>query len=160
ITPRHDEIMAEFVLRGGYVMTMDVRGDIPGGDVHIAGGVIAAVDRGIEVPGAVSIDARGMIVLPGLVETHWHMWNTLLRSMSDQAGYFRTSVRLGQAFGPDDIYQGTRLAAVEAISSGITTVHDWCHNVRTPEHAEAALRALTESGLRGRFSYGWAAGHP
>ncbi|MGH3392865.1 MAG: amidohydrolase family protein, partial [Actinomadura sp.] len=109
--------------------------------------------------GAESIDARGMIVLPGLVETHWHMWNTLLRSMSDPAGYFRTSVGLGQLFRPGDVYQGTRLAATEAVHSGITTVHDWCHNVRTPEHAEASLRALTESGLRARFSYGWAAGH-
>src|SRR5215468_5996425 len=65
----------------------------------------------------------------------------------------------GPAFGPDDIYQGTRLACAEAVSSGITTVHDWCHNVRGPGHAEAGLRALAESGLRARFSYGYAAGH-
>jgi 5-methylthioadenosine/S-adenosylhomocysteine deaminase len=159
IAPGHHGIMTEFVLRDGYVMTMDAEGDLPGGDVHIADGVIVAVGHGIDAPGAESIDARGMIVLPGLVETHWHMWNTLLRSMSDPEGYFRTSVGLGRLFRPGDIYQGTRLAATEAIYSGITTVHDWCHNVRTPEHAEASLRALTESGLRGRFSYGWAAGH-
>ncbi|HEY6279702.1 MAG TPA: amidohydrolase family protein, partial [Streptosporangiaceae bacterium] len=75
-------------------------------------------------------------------------------------GYFKVSVELGRAFGPDDIYQGTRLACAEAISSGITTVHDWCHNVRGPAYAEAGLRALAGSGLRGRFSYGYAAGHP
>jgi cytosine/adenosine deaminase-related metal-dependent hydrolase len=159
IVAGHDGIMTEFVLRGGYVLTMDALGDIPDGDVHFADGVIVAVGRGIEAPGAESIDARGMIVLPGLVETHWHMWNTLLRSMSDPEGYFATSVGLGRLFGPGEVYQGTRLAAAEAIHSGVTTVHDWCHNVRTPEHAEASLRALTESGLRGRFSYGWAAGH-
>jgi cytosine/adenosine deaminase-related metal-dependent hydrolase len=39
-------------------------------------------------------------------------------------------------------------------------VHDWCHNVRGPAHAEAGLRALAESGLRARFSYGYAAGQP
>jgi hypothetical protein len=74
-------------------------------------------------------------------------------------GYFRVSVELGCAFGPDDIYQGTRLACAEAIGSGLTTVHDWCHNVRGQAQAEASLRALAESGLRGRFSYGYAAGH-
>jgi cytosine/adenosine deaminase-related metal-dependent hydrolase len=152
--------MSELVLRGGHVMTMDEPGDVPGGDVHIADGVIVQVGRGIEAPGAESVDASGMIVLPGLVETHWHMWNTLLRSMSDPAGYFRTSIGLGRAFRAEDVYQGTRLAAAEAIHSGITFVHDWCHNVQGPEYAEASLRALTESGLRARFSYGWGAGQP
>ena len=52
------------------------------------------------------------------------------------------------------------LACAEAINSGITTVHDWCHNVRGPSHAEAGVRALASSGLRARFSYGYAAGHP
>ena len=153
-----------FVLRGGYVMTMDPElGDIAGGDVHVSDGVIAAVGPVLAAPGADSIDARGMIVLPGLVETHWHMWNSLLRCMSGvdpRYGYFRTSTGLGRVFGPDDVYQGTRLACAEAIYSGITSVHDWCHNVLGPQHVAAGLRALRESGLRGRFSYGWAAGHP
>ena len=151
--------MSELVVRDGYVMTMDEQGDVPVGDVHIADGVIVEVGRDIAAPGAESVDARGMIVLPGLVETHWHMWNTLLRSMSDPAGYFRTSIGLGRVFRAADVYQGTRLAAAEAIYSGITFVHDWCHNVRGPDYAEASLRALTDSGLRGRFSYGWGAGH-
>jgi cytosine/adenosine deaminase-related metal-dependent hydrolase len=80
--------------------------------------------------------------------------------MSDGgAGYFRVTVGLGLLFGPDDVYQGTRLGCAEAINSGITTVHDWCHNLRSPGHADAALRALAGSGLRARFSYGYAAGH-
>jgi len=100
-------------------------------------------------------------VLPGLVETHWHMWNTLLRSMSGdkpEHGYFPTARTLGAAYLADDMYQSTRLAAAEAINSGITFVHDWCHNIRTPGHAEANLRALREAGVRARFSYGAAQG--
>ncbi|HUY50671.1 MAG TPA: amidohydrolase family protein [Streptosporangiaceae bacterium] len=151
------------VIRHGHVLTMDpALGDIPDGDVLVTGGRIAAVGPALDAPGARVLDARGMIVAPGLVDTHWHMWNTLLRSMSGEgppAGYFRVSVELGRAFGPADIYQGTLLACAEAISSGITTVHDWCHNVRGPAHAEAGLRAIAESGLRARFSYGYAAGH-
>jgi 5-methylthioadenosine/S-adenosylhomocysteine deaminase len=153
------------VIRGGYVLTMDpAAGDLPGADVHIADGRIVAAGPDLAVPpGTGELDAAGMIVAPGLVDTHWHMWNTLLRSMSaDPAGpgYFKVMIGAGRVYGPDDIYASTRLACAEAVSSGITTVHDWCHNVRDPGYAEAGVRALAESGLRARFSYGVAAGHP
>ena len=146
-----------FVIRSAYVMTMDTAGDIKDADVHVKDGVIVAVGQKLNAPGASVIDGRGTIVLPGLVETHWHMWNTLLRSMSGEKpefGYFRTTAMLGQKYEASDMYHGTRLAAAEAINSGITHVHSWCHNIRSPEYAEADLRALRESGLRARFSYG------
>jgi cytosine/adenosine deaminase-related metal-dependent hydrolase len=57
-------------------------------------------------PGAEVIDGDGMIVLPGLVETHWHMWNTLLRSIAvdeRKFGYFPTSAGLGQHYLPSDM---------------------------------------------------------
>jgi cytosine/adenosine deaminase-related metal-dependent hydrolase len=91
------------------------------------------------------------------------MWNSLLRSMSGDErkfGYFPTSAGLGRHFVPSEMYAGTRLAAAEALFSGITTVHDWCHNPRTPQHADENLRALRESGIRARFSYGPARGIP
>jgi cytosine/adenosine deaminase-related metal-dependent hydrolase len=74
---------ANLLIRGGYVLTMDPAGDIPGGDVHVCDGVIKAVGRNLAVPQAEVLDAAGKIVEPGLVDTHWHMWNTLLRGMSD-----------------------------------------------------------------------------
>jgi 5-methylthioadenosine/S-adenosylhomocysteine deaminase len=159
----------DLLIRGGYVLTMDVAGDIPGGDVHLRDGVIAAVGRNLDVPRAEVVDAVGKIVAPGLVDTHWHLWNTLLRGMSDgrptpvgpgRSGYFATCVELGRHFLPGDSYAGTRLAAAEAIDAGITTVHDWSHNIRGLDWAEASLRALRESGLRARFSFGYQAGHP
>ncbi|MET0633201.1 MAG: amidohydrolase family protein [Xanthobacteraceae bacterium] len=153
-----------FVIRNAHVMTMEPgTGDIVGGDVHVKDGVIAAIGQYLEAPGSNTIKGEGTIVLPGLVETHWHMWNTLLRSMSgDKAelGYFRTTAALGQKYEPNDMYQGTRLAAAEALNSGITFVHSWCHNIRSPAYAEADLRALRESGLRARFSYGPMQAHP
>jgi 5-methylthioadenosine/S-adenosylhomocysteine deaminase len=152
------------VIRNAYVMTMEPgTPDIKDGDVHVKDGVIVAVGQKINAPGATTINGVGMIVLPGLVETHWHMWNTLLRSMSGEKpelGYFRTTAALGQKYEPTDMYQGTRLAAAEAINSGITFVHDWCHNIRSPAYLEQDLRALRESGLRARFSYGAAQGMP
>ena len=152
------------VIRNAYVMTMEPgTPDIKDGDVHVKDGVIVAVGQKLNAPGATAINGAGMIVLPGLVETHWHMWNTLLRSMSGEKpelGYFRTTAALGQKYEPTDMYQGTRLAAAEAINSGITFVHDWCHNIRSPAYLEQDLRALRESGLRARFSYGAAQGMP
>jgi len=154
----------EFVIRNAYVMTMDsATGDLPGADVHVKHGDIVEVGKELRAPGAQVIDGRGMIVLPGFVETHWHMWNTLLRSMSGdkrEHGYFPTAASLGKEFAPEDMYQGTRLAAAEALNGGITFVHDWCHNIRGAEYAEADLRALRETGIRGRFSYGAPQGHP
>jgi len=127
----------------------------------VRNGEIAAVGVGVAAPGAQALDGRGMIVLPGLVETHWHMWNTLLRSMAGdrkEHGYFPTARALGEKYNANDNYQGTRLSAAEAIFSGVTTVHDWSHNIRSPEYADADLRALRESGIRARFSYGAAQG--
>jgi len=152
-----------YVIRNAYVMTMEKdMGDIKDGDVFVRDGEIVAVGQKLNVPGARTINGHRMIVLPGFVETHWHMWNTLLRGMSGEKpeyGYFRTTAMLGRSFTPEDMYQGTRLATAEAINSGITFVHSWCHNVRGPNYARADLRALKESGLRARFSYGPMQGH-
>ena len=147
----------DIVIRNAYIITMDAAGDVRDGDVHVRDGVIVAVGEKLDAAGATVIDGRGSIVLPGLIETHWHMWNTLLRSMSGdkpEFGYFRTTAALGQKYEASDMYHGTRLSAVEALNGGITHVHSWCHNIRTPDYAEADLRALRESGLRARFSYG------
>jgi cytosine/adenosine deaminase-related metal-dependent hydrolase len=149
---------SELLIRNAHVLTMDAAvGDIAGGDVHVRGGAVAAVGRGLSAPGAQVIDGAGMLVLPGFVETHWHIWTALLRSLAgdrQEHGYFPTSRTIGTFYSAEDMYAAGRLAAAEAINAGITFVHDWCHNVRAPDYAEAALRALSESGIRARFSYG------
>jgi 5-methylthioadenosine/S-adenosylhomocysteine deaminase len=159
---RTSPMTTELLIRNAYVLTMDpALGDVAGGDVHLRGGEIAAVGRNLAAPAAEIIDGTGMLMLPGLVETHWHLWTTLLRSLAgDRAehGYFPTSRGVGAFYRADDVYAAGRLAAAEAVNSGITFVHDWCHNVRGPEYAEAALRALTDTGVRARFSYGSPAG--
>jgi cytosine/adenosine deaminase-related metal-dependent hydrolase len=151
--PRED-----LLIRNAYVLTMDTAlGDLPSGDLHVRDGRVAAVGVGLTAPGATVVDGRDMLVLPGLIETHWHIWTTMLRSMAGDVtdrGYFPTSRGVGAFYTAEDMYVSGRLACAEAINAGITFVHDWCHNVRAPEYAEAALRALKESGVRARFSYG------
>jgi 5-methylthioadenosine/S-adenosylhomocysteine deaminase len=148
-----------FVIRNAYVMTMDAAlGDVAGGDIHVDNGSIVAVGRNLQTPGAASLDGSRTIVLPGLVETHWHMWNTLMRGMAGdkpERGYYPTTSALGNAFQAHDMFQGTRLGAAEAINSGMTFVHDWCHNIPNLDFAYEDIRALQEVGIRARFSYGW-----
>ena len=101
--------------------------------------------------------------MPGLIDTHWHLWNTLYRSLAGadpSGGYFALNLRLGPVFEPIDTFRGARLALADALSSGVTTVHDWSHNIRGPEYADANLRAHEEVGLRARFSYGAPQGLP
>jgi cytosine/adenosine deaminase-related metal-dependent hydrolase len=54
----------------------------------------------------------------------------------------------------DDVYAGTLWGALQALDAGITTIADWAHNLQSAAHADADLRGLQESGIRGYFLYG------
>src|SRR5436190_1718992 len=149
----------EFVIRGATVLTMDPAvPDLLGGDVHIRDGAIIAVAQKIEAPAAQVIDGAGMICIPGFIDTHFHMWTSVFRLFvrADVAalGYFPVTGRLGPLMAPEDSYRAVRLGAIAALAGGITTVHNWAHNTRSPEHADAELSAMRDMGIRGRFSYG------
>lgn len=155
----------EFVINNAYIITMDPQlGEFPSGSIYVKDGTIIDIGQKIEAPpGVETIDASRQIVLPGLIDTHWHMWHTLFRSFAGDAkenGFFPTVTRFAKSMSADDMYQSTRLAAAEAVSAGITTVHDWCHNIRTREHAEADIQALRDIGIRARWSFGQAIDQP
>jgi len=149
----------EFVVRGAHVLTMDAGlGDLPSGDVHVRNGAIVAVAASVPAPGAEVIDGKGMICMPGFIETHWHLWTSILRPVMRQddpkQSYFPVTTKLGAHYTPEDSYRGVRLGLAEALNAGVTTVHNWAHNVRSGAHADAELRGMRETGIRGRFSYG------
>jgi 5-methylthioadenosine/S-adenosylhomocysteine deaminase len=155
--------MSETLIRGAYILTMDDGiGSIPSGDVLIRDNLIAEVAEHIDAPNAEVIDGHNKVVMPGLIDGHRHMFSGLLRGgcsdtkyTGNQGGYFEIVIlRFGGAFTPEDTYWSTRLGALESINGGITTVHAWEHNMLTYEHALASARALHETGVRGRFSYG------
>jgi 5-methylthioadenosine/S-adenosylhomocysteine deaminase len=143
------------LVRGGHVVTMDpALGDVPEGDVLIEDGRIVRVGKDLEAPGATVIDAARMIVMPGFVEVHWHMWTAIWRGLSHEAaGYFALH-RLAPAYTPDDHYAAVRYAATEALNAGITTCHNWSHNLACHADADAECRALADSGIRARFGFG------
>jgi len=147
------------LIRGGTVLTNDASiGEFKQGDLLIEGNRIAAVGPRIEADDAQVIDATHMIVIPGLVDSHRHTWQTLLRAVGTDwtLGQYFTGMRLiaGRLYKPDDMYISNYLGALEALSSGITTLYDWCHNNNTPDHAEQAYLGLRDSGIRGVWGYG------
>lgn len=155
----------EFVVRGATVLTMDAQlGDLTRGDVHVRDGAIVAVAPEIAAPSASVIDARGTICMPGFIDTHWHLWTSVCRAMirldDPKRGYFPVTNAVGRHYTPQDSYRSVRLGLAEALSAGATTVHNWAHNVRSPEHADAELRAMRDMGVRGRLAYGTPQGHP
>ena len=132
-------------------------GDLREGDVLIEGDKIADIAPSMAVEARV-IDARGMIALPGLVDSHRHLWQTGTRSsMVDGVLADLVDVQWPQVAAhmtPEDVYACVLAGAVEALTSGVTTLLDWCHIINSPTHAEQNLRALRDAGLRGRFLYG------
>ena len=148
---------SELLIRNAYLIPFDP--DVPEGeaDVLIRGGKIAEIGQDLALEGADVLDAKGSLLLPGFVDTHWHLWNSLLRgTVGDAAGHDYFSVKRGLAphFEKDDFYWSARFALAEAVLNGITTVHNWDHNVRDADDVDANLHAQLDSGLRGRFSYG------
>ncbi|HEY3732316.1 MAG TPA: amidohydrolase family protein [Streptosporangiaceae bacterium] len=154
------------LLRGGTVLTMDDRHTVlPGGDVLVTGDRITAVGTALDAPsGALEIDASGGIVMPGMIDTHRHMWQTAMRGYGADwtlTQYFVWYyLEHGRRFRPEDIYAGNMLAAWEALEAGVTTTVDWSHGLQSVDHAEAALDALR--AVPGRFvlAYGNIAAAP
>jgi cytosine/adenosine deaminase-related metal-dependent hydrolase len=147
--------MSKILIRNGHVIGQSAATS----DVLIEGGRIAAVARTLAVDDAQIIDAAGMLVAPGFVDTHRHLWQTSIRGVAADwslVDYIR-NIRLGYAtaYTPEDVYIGTYVGALEAIDAGITSLGDFCHIIRSPEHAEAARQALIDSGLRARLYYGF-----
>ena len=145
-----------YLIRNGDVITVDqARPVLPRADVHVRNGQIEAIGPDLAVAGAETIDATDMIVMPGFVDTHYHMWSALGRNfVGDGFGYFPAKNATSKLFTAEDFHASVLLGLVELANAEITTVHNWSHNTRTPAHADAELRAHRESMLRARYAYG------
>ncbi|MEU4244572.1 amidohydrolase family protein [Actinoplanes sp. NPDC026619] len=147
------------VLRNGLVLTMDDSHTVlEGADVLVVGDRIAEVGHHLTAPDdALEIDATGGIIMPGMVDTHRHMWQTAMRGYGADwtltqyfVWYYLES---GKLFRPEDVHAGNLLGAIEAIDSGVTTTVDWSHGLQTVDHADAAVDAL--EAVPGRFVLGY-----
>jgi cytosine/adenosine deaminase-related metal-dependent hydrolase len=148
------------VIRNATVLTMDDGHRVlEGADVLVSGERIAEVGPSLAVPeGTVEIDGTGGILMPGMIDTHRHMWQTAMRGYGADwtlTQYFVWNyLQWGKSFRAQDIYAGNLLSAIEAIDAGVTTSVDWSHNLQTTEHADAAADALEEVPGRFVLAYG------
>lgn len=153
----------QVLVKGGTVMTLDpATGDIEGGDVLIEQDRIAAVARRIPAPpGCEIIDAAGTIVLPGLVNAHIHTWQLGLRGIGSDwvsSRDYGKNIHSGMAklYQAEDNYVANLLGALMQLNGGVTTIFDWCHNLRDSAMTDASIDGLEESGIRAVFGHGTA----
>jgi 5-methylthioadenosine/S-adenosylhomocysteine deaminase len=160
------------IIRGGAVMTMDPKlgdkGNFPQADVLIEGKKILAVGPNLHAGGAAEIDARGRIVMPGFIDTHHHQFETVLRSYladgilindgsnspSGNTTYYEyILLKFAPVYRPQDVYINELFAGLSQLDDGVTTVHDVSQIHHTPEHSDAAIKALFDTGRRAAFGY-------
>lgn len=152
--------MSRTLIKARAVLTMDpAAGDIDGGELLIEDDRIVAVGEQLDATGADVLDATALIALPGFVDVHRHTWQSAVRhcAVGWSLGEYQANVQgvVGENFTADDAYVGNLLGAVSALDSGITTLRDESHVQNSPEHTDALIAALRDSGIRASFAYGW-----
>ena len=149
------------LLKGGVVLTLDRGvGDFAQADLLIEDGKIREVRPNIVASddAAAVIDVSGRILIPGFIDTHSHSYQGILRNILSNGrvdpDYNRDIIgKLTPAFTPADAYAGMLSTALGMIETGTTCVVDVSQVNNTPEHSDALIRALQDSGIRAVFAY-------
>src|SRR5215813_3520821 len=158
-----------YIIRGGSVLSMDPDvGDFPQADVLVEGKKIVAIGANLRAGGATVIDARGRIVMPGFIDTHHHQFETALRSfladgilINDKSNtlagnltYFEfILLTFAPVYRPRDVYINELFGSLAQLDDGVTTVHDISQIHHSPEHSDAAIQGIRDSGRRAAFGY-------
>jgi len=144
-------------IRGAQVVTMDeTLGDFATADILIENGAILAVGPSLDAGNAETIDGAGMIALPGIIDAHTCLWQTVLRGYVPDLwpeGYYSKFLPLRGRYAPEDNFNAAWVGGFEMLSYGTTTVVDYCHDIRSPAFAPASIAALREAGIRHLFTY-------
>jgi len=147
------------------VVTMDAsRREIGGGSVLVDGDAIAAVGTGAEVAAWIaqdpaartpkrSIGARGCVVIPGLINGHHHMFQSLTRAIGTGKGlalfdWLKMLYTIWRHLDPDAAYLSAKIALSELLLSGATTVADHLYLYPNGVRLEDTIRAAQELGMR------------
>ena len=149
------------LIKGGVIISMDrLVGDFAKGDVLIEGGKIRAVQTNLDASSGdtIIVDGANQIVMPGFIDTHHHFYQGLLRNILANGllapDYMRDiSTKLTSAYSTDDVYAGTLISALGMIDMGTTSAVDTSQVNHSPEHADAAIKALQESGMRVMYAF-------
>jgi 5-methylthioadenosine/S-adenosylhomocysteine deaminase len=147
VSAERADAQGAILIENATVLTMEAGADdLAGADILIKDGRIEAVGAGLEAPDVERIDASGMYVMPGFVDTHSHLWSTTMRGQfrnTDATKYFGINERLAGSMTADDIAIAVYAGALELAEGGVTTTADYFDNVAGPAH-----------GVRARLYYG------
>jgi cytosine/adenosine deaminase-related metal-dependent hydrolase len=151
--------MKRTLIRCGWLISMDKSiGDLKDVDLLIADDRIEAIGPRLSAPADETIDATGMIAMPGLINMHLHTFQAGFRGIGSEwlgHDYFRIFYGdIATRFQPEDNYLGTLFGALNQLNNGVTTLADYSHNLRTLEQAERSVDALMDSGIRATFIHG------
>lgn len=128
-------------------------------DIRIEDSKIVAIGCLPDASDSDDIDASGHLVIPGLVNAHMHTWQSALRGTAVDLVLPEYLKHIHGNFAPkytaQDIAVATLVGALNQINCGTTTLGDWCHNNRTPDHSDAAIEALRSAGIRAVFFNGF-----
>jgi len=169
-----------YVIRGGHVTSMDPKvGDFVQADVLVEGKKILKVGPNLNAGSADVIDASGRIVMPGFIDTHHHQFETALRSFlangllindgsvsndgsptpSANPTYFEyILLTFAPVYRPEDVYISELFGGLAQLDDGVTTVHDVSQIHHSPQHSDAAIQALFDTGRRAAFGFFESAG--
>ncbi|WP_270934093.1 amidohydrolase family protein [Falsiroseomonas oryzae] len=153
--------MTRILIRCGWIITLDpALGELRDAEILVQDGRIATVGRNLGATAEEVVDATSMIVMPGLIDAHVHLWQCGLRAIGSEwlgPDYHGTMhANLATRYGAEDNYLGNLVSALAHLDGGVTTVLDWCHNITSLEMAERSVDALEESGIRAVFAHGTA----
>lgn len=147
------------IITGGDVLVGDpLTGDIRRTDLLIESGKISAIEPDLSGVDAEVIDASGQWIIPGFVDTHRHTWQTTMRGLCANWSFLDYFWRIRCIFNglhtAEDVYAGEYAGSLETLAGGVTTTIDYAHCIHSPEHADAALQGVKDSGVRALWCYG------
>ena len=136
------------IIKNAVVVTLNDQNDIFEGSVLVEGGIITALGESLTAHADEVIDARGSALLPGFVQTHIHLCQTLFRGAADDLALIDWLKKriwpMEAAHTADSLYASARLGIAELIRGGTTCAL----TMETVHHTEQAFRAAEESGFR------------
>ena len=139
--------MSTILIKNGYLVSMNSAGSQFYGDLLIENKKIKQIASKIEVMADKIVDATDMLVLPGFVQSHIHLCQSLLRGQADDQPlmeWLDTVTSLEFRHTPETLYASARIGIAEMIKSGTTSVID----MGTLHHQDSVFQAIEESGIR------------
>jgi cytosine/adenosine deaminase-related metal-dependent hydrolase len=149
------------LIRNADILTMNSkREELTGHDVLIVDGKISQIGKNISAPDAEQVDAAGMVLMPGMIDGHRHVWQCIdagrlskFHPAPYSATYQEWKMRTIVSVNADEMYLAGLVGGLLAIDSGVTTVLDYAHGQINQETAIASATGLKASGIGGFFAF-------